>query len=136
MYWSLYIYRGLGLYDAQTKKDYFMKTTTFAGNTGKATVTINGKTQEVLSFIPELGNGKLAVVDIEVLKRITGYLPQIDFSAYKKEIMSSIVATESLEEVVEFMEREISFHKTVNLIQEVELVEVDTVSPVVRLQRD
>lgn len=91
--------------------------------TGAETIDVklpNGKQAQVALLTPE-SDRPLAVVDLSVLKRLAGLLPQAEFHQIKQETIDTIFATRNLEELVAVMEDEIAFHNSVNLITEVKI---------------
>lgn len=88
-------------------------------------ITSNGEQKEVTSFVPENSN-ELAVVDLNVLKKITSYLPKANFNEIKHEASFQINKTENIKQMVDFMKSEVAFHETVNLI-----ISYEAVKPVV-----
>jgi hypothetical protein len=70
----------------------------------------------------------LALVDLEVLGKLTDLLKTADLFSIKRALKILIDDTNSIEKYVSILDSEVAFHKTVNLIQEVtkkELPEVD-----------
>ncbi len=76
-----------------------------------------GETQ-VLDLVPD-HNRRLAIVDFDVLNRLTSYLPTSDHFVMKRNLRDRIMNTENLEELVSECEEFVAFHRSVNLIQEV-----------------
>ena len=75
----------------------------------------------------------LALVDLEVLGKLTDLLKTTDLFSVKRAFRSLINDTNSIEEYVNVLDAEVAFHKTVNLIQEVtkrELPKVEVVGHV------
>ena len=73
---------------------------------------------QVLDLVPD-HNRRLAIVDFDVLNRLTSYLPVQDLSHFKINLKKSITNSHSLEDIVKACEDFTSFHRSVNLIQEV-----------------
>jgi hypothetical protein len=72
----------------------------------------------------------LALVDLEVLGKLTDLLETADLYSIKRALKSLIDDANDIEKYVSILDAEVAFHKTVNLIQEVtkrELPEVDVV---------
>lgn len=81
-----------------------------------ATIIMNGREQEVTSFIPELPGDDLALVSLSVLKRLTTLLPKANYSTIKERVIEDISQTQSIGELVTVMATELAFQQTVNLI--------------------
>lgn len=79
------------------------------------TIEQNGVKKEIISFVPEITE-QMALVDLNVLKRITSYLPKVDFFDIKHKVIDQLRATEKLEDFVDIMADEVAFHRSVNLI--------------------
>lgn len=79
---------------------------------------INVNDQQVVDLVPDY-NRKLAIVDFDVLNRLTRYLPVQDLSYFKINLKKSITNSHSLEDIVKVCEDFTAFHRSVNLIQEV-----------------
>ena len=80
------------------------------------TLQINDETEAVI-LVPEL-SGELAIVYLETLQRITRRLNSVPFGTLKQDLINSISPCSNLEELVDVMEDEIKFHKSVNMINE------------------
>ena len=78
--------------------------------------TIEGK--KVINLTPDFDR-RLALVDLQVLNRLTEHLPVQDIAYFKINLKKNITNSHSLKEMVEICEDFVAFHKTVNLIQEV-----------------
>ena len=76
-----------------------------------------GETQ-VLDLVPD-HNRRLAIVDFDVLNRLTSYLPVQDLSNFKKNLKTQIMNADDLEGLVKVCEEFVAFQRSVNLIQEV-----------------
>lgn len=79
-------------------------------------IDINGA--QVVDVTPD-HHRELALVDLEVLNKLTELLPDVDLYQIKKGINEKIDDARSLEYVVNACENFIAFHRTVNLIQKV-----------------
>lgn len=85
--------------------------------TNKATITINGRDQEVISLIPDLSAGdQLAIVHLDVLKRLTALLPNASFSTIKQRVADDVMDTQNMHQLVSVLARELAFQETVNVI--------------------
>lgn len=71
---------------------------------------------EAVILVPKL-EGKLAIVDLETIKRLASNLPKVPFETLKQEIIEKLIGSENLEDVVFHMENELKFHKSINMIQ-------------------
>ena len=79
------------------------------------TIEFNGK--QVLDFTP--GNARaLALVDLEVLKRLTDLLGKKSFTDIRHSLREKIMGTNDLGHLVSVCEDFVAFHQSVNLIQE------------------
>jgi len=81
---------------------------------------INVNDQQVIDLVPDYDR-KLAIVDFDVLNRLTRYLPVQDLSYFKINLKKSITNSHSLEDIVKACEDFTAFHRSVNLIQEVNI---------------
>jgi len=79
-------------------------------------IDING--EPVVDVTPD-HHRQLALVDLEVLHRLTALLPKADLYEIKRDLIEKISSTRSVEDVVLACEEFTAFHKSVNLIQEV-----------------
>tara|TARA_R110000868_G_scaffold38320_1_gene134313 strand:+ start:4112 stop:4435 length:324 start_codon:yes stop_codon:yes gene_type:complete len=61
----------------------------------------------------------LALVDLEVLGKLTDLLKTSDLFSIKRALKSLINDANDIEKYVSILDAEVAFHKTVNLIQEV-----------------
>jgi len=75
-----------------------------------------GDGQEAVVLVPKI-EGELAIVHLPTLKRLASLLPNVDFRTIKANIIADLEGAHNLEEVISILENEISFHKSVNLIQ-------------------
>lgn len=87
-----------------------------------------GITVEAVSFVPEV-TGELAIVDLRVIKRLASYLPKAPFANIKHTLISKISETTEIEEMVEILEDEIAFRRSVDLITIVQPEEVVELNP-------
>lgn len=82
------------------------------------TIEVNGK--PCLVLVPELVN-ELAVVDLNVIKRLASFLPKASVNQIKSDFKDRMDGCNSLEMYVEALRNELSFHETVNLITTVKI---------------
>lgn len=82
-------------------------------------VTIKQGEEEIkaVSFVPKLA-GKLAIVDLDTLKRITDHMPNARFTEIRDNFVIKVDTSANLEEMVNRAKHEVAFHETVNLIRE------------------
>jgi hypothetical protein len=80
-------------------------------------IDINGA--QVVDITPD-HHRELALVDLEVLNKLTKLLPLADLYEIKKGFKNEISSARSIEHLVKVCENFTAFHKTVNLIQEVD----------------
>jgi hypothetical protein len=81
------------------------------------TIEFNGK--QVIDFTP--GDARaMALVDLEVLKRLTNMLDKVSFTDTRHSLREKIMGTNDLSNLVSVCEGFVAFHKSVNLIQEFE----------------
>ena len=73
----------------------------------------NGKT--AINFVLEQSN-KLAVVDLNVLKRLADLLPKADLFTIKIGLKKELNDVTSIQGYITLLENEVNFHKSVNLI--------------------
>ena len=81
----------------------------------KNVIEINGK--QVLDFTPDNAR-ELALVDLQVLRRLTDMLGKESFSNIRHSLRESIMKTDNLESLVQVTEDFAAFHRSVNLIQQ------------------
>jgi hypothetical protein len=79
-------------------------------------VNINGN--QVIDLTPDY-NRPLALVDLQVLNKLTELLPRADFGGIRHGLRERIMNTQDLAQLVETCEDFISFHRSVNLIREI-----------------
>lgn len=79
-------------------------------------IDVNG--QQVVDLTPNYER-PLALVDMDVLHRLTALLPKADLYEIKRGLKVKISAARSIEDMIDMWEDFIAFHKSVNLIQEV-----------------
>jgi hypothetical protein len=82
------------------------------------TIEINGK--QAIVLVPELVN-ELAVVDLNVVKRLAALLPTANLRAIKEEFTEKLRSATTMEQYVAILRDELSFHETVNLITTIKL---------------
>ena len=92
----------------------------------KKFVEINGN--QVMDLSPDY-NRPLALVDLNVLNRLTDLLPKGDFNGIRHRLRERIMNTSNLEELVKVTEDFTAFHHSVNLIREVTSDEIGEVIP-------
>ena len=80
-------------------------------------IDINGA--QVVDVTPD-HHRELALVDLEVLNRLTKLLPCVDLYEIKKGLKANISGARSIEHIVKVCENFAAFHRTVNLIQKVD----------------
>ena len=79
------------------------------------TIEFNGK--QVIDFTP--GDARaMALVDLEVLKRLTNMLDKVSFTDTRHSLREKIMGTNDLSNLVSVCEDFVAFHKTVNMITE------------------
>lgn len=82
------------------------------------TIEINGK--QAIVLVPELVND-LAVVDLNVLKRLATFLPKASIHQIKSDFKARLDECNGLGEYVDALRDELSFHETCNLITTVKI---------------
>ena len=92
----------------------------------KKFVEINGN--QVMDLSPDY-NRPLALVDLNVLNRLTDLLPKGDFNGIRHRLREQIMNTNNLEQLVKVAEDFTAFHHSVNLIREVTSDEIGKVIP-------
>ena len=92
----------------------------------KKFVEINGN--QVMDLSPDY-NRPLALVDLNVLNRLTDLLPKGDFNGIRHRLREQIMNTNNLEDLVKVTEDFTAFHHSVNLIREVTSDEIGKVIP-------
>lgn len=75
----------------------------------------------------------LALVDLEVLNRLASTLKTADLFRLKSALRNKLADVDTIEEYIGALDAEVSFHKTVNLIQEVAKREIKPAEPVGKL---
>lgn len=73
--------------------------------------------QVAVSMVPAL-EGQLAIVYFDTIMRLASYLPKANWRQIRDEIIQDLQNSAGLENILEIMENEIKFHKSVNIIQE------------------
>ena len=81
---------------------------------------------QVMDLTPDYER-PLALVDLDVLKRLTKLLPTASIYGITRSMISSLRGVHSIEEYVAMLSEELAFHTTVNLINEVNKSEVNVV---------
>lgn len=86
-----------------------------------ATITNNGTDErsQAVVLVPKFG-GKLAIVDLNTIKRLASLLPSADLTEIKQYFKSRLNATTTLEQYLQVLEEELAFHKSINMITEYE----------------
>lgn len=77
-------------------------------------ITLNNG-QEVLNFVPD-NQEQCAIVPFNTIQRLAKMLPKASLRDIKQNMINSIEYTDNLENYVELLSNEVSFHKTINLI--------------------
>ena len=75
----------------------------------------NGKEVEAVNLTPTF-EGQLAIVHLDVIKRLASMLPSVSFHDIRASILRRIERTPNLEDLIDLMESEMAFHTSVNLI--------------------
>lgn len=83
----------------------------------------DGKEIEIVSLIPDLTVGTPVIVSLEVLKKLTSFLPSASFESIKARILDNIRVASNMDELVGKLEDEIMFQRSVNLINRAYIVE-------------
>jgi len=76
--------------------------------------------QQVLVLTPDYER-PLAIVDLAVIKRLASYLPKANLYDIRMAFISELQNVDSISEYVKVIEEELAFHKSVNLINEVDV---------------
>ena len=76
--------------------------------------------QQVLVLTPDYER-PLAIVDLAVIKRLASYLPKANLYDIRMAFISELQNVDSISEYVKVIEEELAFHKSVNLINEVDM---------------
>jgi hypothetical protein len=84
-------------------------------NKNETIVNVNGQDAVMFSANPDR---KLAVVDLEVLKQLTGMLQNADFDEVIASYRTHLNNVSNLKEAIQVSEDFVAFHKTVNMIVE------------------
>lgn len=66
-------------------------------------------------IVPELVQ-ELAIVDLNVIKRLAALLPQASLRTIRNEFKEKLDRCNTMAEYVEMLRNELSFHETVNII--------------------
>ena len=90
---------------------------------------IDFNNQQVLDVTPDY-NRPLALVDLNVLHKLTELLPKADFSNIRHNFREQIMNTSNLEQLVQVTEDFIAFHRSVNLIREIVAEDVKQIQEV------
>lgn len=90
---------------------------------------IDFNNQQVLDVTPDY-NRPLALVDLNVLHKLTELLPKADFSNIRHNFREQIMNTNNLEQLVQVSEDFIAFHRSVNLIREIVAEDVKQIQEV------
>ena len=84
-------------------------------NRNETIVNVNG--QDAIMFSAN-ADRKLAVVDLEVLKQLTGMLQNADFDEIIASYRTVLNNVSNFKEAIQVSEDFVAFHKTVNMIME------------------
>lgn len=79
---------------------------------------VNIEGNQVIDLTPDY-NRPLALVDLQVLNKLTELLPKADFGGIRHGLRERIMNTQDLAQLVEACEDFVSFHRSVNLIREI-----------------
>ncbi len=90
---------------------------------------INIEGNQVIDLTPDY-NRPLALVDLNVLHKLTELLPKADFSNIRHNFREQIMNTNNLEQLVQVSEDFIAFHRSVNLIREIVAEDVKQIQEV------
>ena len=83
--------------------------------------------QQVLVLTPDYQRPS-AIVDLAVIKRLASYLPKANVREIIDTFKSNLENAYNIEAYVQMLEEELAFHKSVNLINEVDISK-DEVKP-------
>lgn len=87
------------------------------------------KGEQVMDLTPDYER-PLALVDLDVLKRLTKLLPTANIYDVTQGMISKLRDAQSIKEYVAILSEELAFHTTVNLINEVNKSEVNVVGKI------
>jgi hypothetical protein len=87
------------------------------------------KGEQVMDLTPDYER-PLALVDLDVLKRLTKLLPTANIYDVTQGMISNLRDVQSIKEYVATLSEELAFHTTVNLINEVNKSEVNVVGKI------
>ena len=87
------------------------------------------KGEQVMDLTPDYER-PLALVDLDVLKRLTKLLPTANIYDVTQGMISKLRDAQSIKEYVAILSKELAFHTTVNLINEVNKSEVNVVGKI------
>lgn len=90
-------------------------------------ITKEGR-KELKSFAVDITND-LVVVHEDVLKRLVRYLPKSNLTNIKDDLITDIRRSSNLPELVDVLEKEMKFHRSVNLITSVDKEEAEEHKP-------
>ncbi len=78
--------------------------------------------QQVLVLTPDYER-PLAIVDLAVIKRLSSYLPKANLYDIRSAFIDTLNNANDISEYVNVIAEELAFHKSVNLINEVDISE-------------
>lgn len=90
---------------------------------------INGSSTDAVVLTPSF-TGALAVVDLNTIKRLASMLPKASLDDIRAELIRNLRLCHTLEEHVDVIERELAFHRTINMITEYEIPVMEEARPV------
>lgn len=76
--------------------------------------------QQVLVLTPDYQRPS-AIVDLEVIQRLASYLPKANLDDIRSIFITTLHLANNISEYVDVVAEELAFHKSVNLINEVDI---------------
>jgi hypothetical protein len=93
------------------------------------------KGQQVAVLVPEITN-TLALVDVNVIKRLASMLPRTNLSDTKDALYTAVRRCSTIQEYVNVLKDEVAFHESVNIITQYQPQAPQTVEEFVTLRHD
>lgn len=80
-------------------------------------VPVPGSDKPAVVLTPKF-SGQLAVVDLGVIQRLASFLPEAHFGTIRRDLVAQIERADNLPAMLDIIEDELAFHKSINLITE------------------
>lgn len=91
----------------------------------RVNITHNGQETSALNLLPEFDTQEIAVVDFQVLQRLSNLLPKAKFYEIKQAFKDALSNVNNIEDFVTLLSDELAFQTTVNVISKLKPEDIE-----------